>query len=111
MVELAVCFVAVFVGGALAGTVLGTALGETIGRILHRKPFFNMLGQAIGVGLVGAIYMDQIGLGRGTPGWLFPVGVGGAAFLLHRFEGQWWWAAPVLALGTAYGLLEVLLFL
>ena len=51
-----------------------------------------------------------MGLGRGTPGWIFPVGVGGAAFLLHRFEGQWWWAAPLLALGTAYGLLEVLIY-
>ncbi len=36
-----------------------------------------------------------------APKWLFGIGVALVAFLLHRFEGNWWWLGPCLALATA----------
>jgi hypothetical protein len=102
MLQLIGFFAALFAGGGAVGAVLGAVLGATLGRVLHRaKRPLNTAGHAIGVGLAAPIYAEYVGLGPVAPDWLFWVGVTLVAFLLHRFEGNWWWLGPCLALATA----------
>ncbi len=102
MLQLVGFFVALFAGGVALGTVIGSVLGATLGRVLHRarRPL-DVAGHAIGVGVAGPLYVQYVGLGPVAPKWLFGVGVALVAFLLHRFEGNWWWLGPCLALATA----------
>jgi hypothetical protein len=108
MLEIAGFFAALIVGGTVVGNVLGVVLGATLGRILQRKQVLNTFGQAVSVGVAGALYREYVGLGGLAPSWLFPLGVAFVTFMLHRFEGRWWWTAPLLALMAAYTTLEVL---
>ncbi len=101
MLQLVGFFVALFAGGVALGTVIGAVLGATLGRVLHRARQMNTAGLAIGVGVAGPLYVHFVGMGPVAPKWLFGVGVALVAFLLHRFEGNWWWLGPCLALATA----------
>jgi hypothetical protein len=108
MLEIAGFFAALIVGGTVVGNALGVVLGATLGRVLQRKQLLNTFGQSVSVGLAAALYREYLGMGSLAPAWLFPAGVAFVAFLLHRFEGRWWWAAPALALVTAYVLIKVM---
>ena len=102
MLQLVGFFAALFAGGVALGTVIGAVLGATLGRVLHRGAHqLNTAGHAIGVGVAGPLYAHYVGMGPVAPKWLFGVGVALVAFLLHRFEGNWWWLGPCLALATA----------